>query len=362
MNPSALFSTTYTECRSRFLEAAATAGYRVDSMLHPMKGPEGETLAMDFAVGGAAEAETGLVIISGTHGPEGYTGSACQTGFLLSPELQDLFRGHRVVLVHGHNPFGFAWMRRTNEDNIDLNRNYIDFSQPCPTNPGYSALHDAFVPHDLDDPEAEATLKAYQEEHGLMAYMAAMLGGQHQHADGLFYGGVAPSWSREQMLKGLRNTLAAQKKVVVIDIHTGLGPYGVPYLVHGYDAQDPRFTTMKEAFGEVMRSTAVQEEFDEDLPTSPEGPIVLAMDWMLPDKETYAYVVEYGTFPVDEVLGAHRQDNWLHAHGDLNSEQGKAIKKELRRVMYPEFDDWKASIWEKAVWACHCSAEVLTSR
>jgi len=30
--------------------------------------------------------------------------------------------------------------------------------------------------------------------------------------------------------------------------------------------------------------------------------------------------------------------------------------------MYPEFDDWKTSIWEKAVWACHCSAEVLTSR
>jgi hypothetical protein len=362
MNPPDLFSTTYTECRSRFLDAAATAGYTVDSMVHPLKGPAGETLAMDFASGGAPDADTGLVIISGTHGPEGYTGSACQSGFLLSPELQALFSEHRVVLVHGHNPFGFAWMRRTNEDNIDLNRNYIDFTQPCPTNPGYSELHEAFVPDDLGDEGAEASLKAYQEEHGTMAYMAAMIGGQHQHANGLFYGGVAPSWSREQMVTGLRSQLAAQRRVVVIDIHTGLGPYGVPYLVHGYPKSDPRFGEMKSAFGDVMRSTAVQEEFDEDLPTSPEGPIVLAMDWILPDKENYAYVIEYGTFPPDQVLGAHREDNWLHARGDLNSERGKAIKAELRRVMYPEFDDWKSSIWEHAVWAWGRSAAVLANK
>ena len=65
--------------------------------------------------------------------------------------------------------------------------------------------------------------------------------------------------------------------------------------MHGYPKTDPRFGVMAEVFGEVMRSTAVQEEFDEDLPVDPEGPIVLAMAWVLPGKETFAYVIEYGT-------------------------------------------------------------------
>jgi hypothetical protein len=84
------------------------------------------------------------------------------------------------------------------------------------------------------------------------------------------------------------------------------------------------------------------------------------MDWILPDKQTYAFVIEYGTYPPDEVLGAHQQDNWLHAYGDLQSEQGKVIKEELRRVMYPEFDDWKTMIWNEAEDALYKSAKVLS--
>ncbi len=359
MNAPDLFSKTYAEARSRFIEAASAHGFEVTSELLPIEGPAGEELAMDFAVGGPAHAESALVVISGTHGPEGYTGSACQLGFLESSDLRNLFSTHRVVLVHAHNPFGFAWMRRTTEGNVDLNRNYVDFSSALCGNPEYDRLHHAFVPEELDDPDAAQTLADYQEQHGLIGYMAALLGGQRTHADGLFYGDTKPTWSRERMVDGLQKHLAQQSRVVVIDIHTGLGPYGVPYLVHGYPKDDSRFSVMAEIFGSVMRSIAVQEEFDEDLPVDPEGPIVLAMDWALPGKETYAYVIEYGTYPPNEVLGAHIADNWLHAYGDLNSDQGKAIKTELRRVMYPEFDDWKTMIWDEAVDALKKSAQVL---
>ena len=360
VNAPELFSKTYPEARTRFLDGALAAGFDVSSEALPIAGPEGEELAMDFAVGGSGDADSALVVISGTHGPEGYTGSACQLGFLKSPELQAAYESHRVVLVHAHNPFGFAWMRRTTEGNVDLNRNYVDFSASLRGNPEYDRLHHAFVPADLDDAEAKQELADYREQNGPVAYMAAMLGGQRSHADGLFYGDTKATWSQEKMVSGLQKHLAQQKRVVVIDIHTGLGPYGVPYLVHGYPKTDPRFGVMADIFGEVMRSTAVQEEFDEDLPVDPEGPIVLAMDWVLPGKETFAYVIEYGTYPPDEVLGAHIADNWLHAHGDLNSDQGKAIKAELRRVMYPEFDDWKTMIWDEAVNALEKSARVLS--
>ena len=95
---------------------------------------------MDFAVGGPADAESALVVISGTHGPEGYTGSACQLGFLESSDLRNLFSTHRVVLVHAHNPFGFAWMRRTTEGNVDLNRNYVISIAPCAATPNMTVF------------------------------------------------------------------------------------------------------------------------------------------------------------------------------------------------------------------------------
>ena len=238
---------------------------------------------MDFAVAGPEDAEKALVMISGTHGPEGYTGSACQLGFLESTHLREMFSSHRVVLVHAHNPYGFAWMRRTTEGNVDLNRNYVDFDKPLRSNPEYDRLHHAFVPTQLDDPSAEKVLTDYQAEHGPIAYMAAMLGGQRTHADGLFYGDTQSTWSQDTMIAGLRRLLANQKTVVLIDVHTGLGPYGCPIWCMVMP-RGPAVFGDGTVFGETMRSTAVKEEFDEDLPVDPEGPIVLAMDWVLPDK------------------------------------------------------------------------------
>ena len=166
MEPTALFSVTYTEARKRFIEAAEATGFSIHSERHPVSGPAGEELAMDFAVGGPEDAEKALVVISGTHGPEGYTGSACQLGFLESATLREMYSHHRVVLVHAHNPYGFAWMRRTTEGNVDLNRNYVDFDKPLRSNPEYDRLHHAFVPTQLDDPSAEKVLTDYQAEHG----------------------------------------------------------------------------------------------------------------------------------------------------------------------------------------------------
>ena len=70
--------------------------------------------------------------------------------------------------------------------------------------------------------------------------------------------------------------------------------------------------------------------------TSPEGGtstsaiVVGVMADSFPQEAPYADVtglaIEYGTYPVPEVLGAVRQDNWLHAHGDVNSAQGKEFK------------------------------------
>ena len=86
------------------------------------------------------------VIISGTRGVEGFCGSGCQVGFLVERVYEGLPKSVGVVLVHALNPYGFAWLRRVNEENVDLNRNFRDFAKPPPSSSAYDAVHDLICP------------------------------------------------------------------------------------------------------------------------------------------------------------------------------------------------------------------------
>ncbi len=50
--------------------------------MHPLKGAEGEEIGTDTALLGAADAAKLFIVSSGTHGPEGFSGSACQLSLL----------------------------------------------------------------------------------------------------------------------------------------------------------------------------------------------------------------------------------------------------------------------------------------
>ena len=69
---------TYADSRERFLDSARRAGADVVTFDHPMRGMDGEELAIDVATAGPADADAVLLIVSGTHGVEGFTGSALQ--------------------------------------------------------------------------------------------------------------------------------------------------------------------------------------------------------------------------------------------------------------------------------------------
>src|SRR3954451_2310779 len=180
--------TDYSQARARFLDSAVAAGARLHAHDHPLRGPAGEVLATDVAVLGPPDAPARLMVLSGTHGVEGFAGSLCQRvllerGMTLPDDLA-------LVVVHAINPYGFAWVRRVNEDNVDLNRNCIDFAAGLPENPGYDELADAIVPEQWDEPTQRATaeqLLAFGSEHGFDALQAAISMGQYTHPTGVFY-------------------------------------------------------------------------------------------------------------------------------------------------------------------------------
>ena len=124
------FSENFPQARSRFVEAAAAAGATVSSFaLQGHRGPDGGELVTDVAWNGPRDASHVFVAISATHGVEGFFGSGVQTEWLRRGEAKLLPPDTAALLVHAINPFGFAWLRRTNEDNIDVNRNWMDFEK-----------------------------------------------------------------------------------------------------------------------------------------------------------------------------------------------------------------------------------------
>jgi hypothetical protein len=191
MNIVDAFSASYAQARVKFLEAAAIATLPIRSHPHPLAGRDGEALAMDVVLAGSPDADKLLIVTSACHGVEGYCGSGVQVFALHDAEWREKARaaGVAVLYVHALNPFGFSHVRRVTHENVDLNRNFQDFSKPLPVNEAYRALQPLLLPeHWPPDAENAATVAHFIETHGMAAFQAAITRGQHEFPDGLFFG------------------------------------------------------------------------------------------------------------------------------------------------------------------------------
>jgi Protein of unknown function (DUF2817) len=253
------FADSYGEARSKFTKACQNVGAKLTE--HPLPnyaGPNDQRLYVDVAQVGAVFPRSMLILISGTHGVEGFSGSGCQVGYLADKVHEALPAGASAMLIHALNPFGFAWLRRVNETNVDLNRNFQDFNKVLPSSAGYEAFHEYLVPRDWEGDErakAEIALQQYIVAKGMKTFQAELTKGQYTRPDGLFYGGREPSWSNRILRKILSdNVPETVSRVAVLDIHTGLGipGFGEPIYV-GQTTEG--FETAKNWFGPEVKST-----------------------------------------------------------------------------------------------------------
>jgi Protein of unknown function (DUF2817) len=243
---------TYRAQREQFLAAATAAGATLTEYPHPLAGPFGEPLSTDVAVLGDPGAKRLLVALSGTHGVEGFYGSDCQRKWLQGFDKRQLPADTAVVMIHLINPWGTAWLRRVNEDNIDLNRNHLNFDLPLPDNQAYAALHPIYASTDLKGPQRERSDALLDEElraHGWPRVMSVVEGGQHSHPDGLFYGGLAPSWSNRTLHAIIQAHLAHAQVAMCFDLHTGAGDYGHPMLLTIAQRTYPALEDAQAVFG-----------------------------------------------------------------------------------------------------------------
>jgi hypothetical protein len=343
------FASTYADARERFVDAAQARGLRVEHHVHPVaRGVQGEELSIDVAVMGGAAPREALVLLSGTHGAEGFCGSGCQVNFLrddaFAREVQDA--GVRVVFVHALNPYGFSHLRRTNEDNVDLNRNFRDFSQPIAPNVDYAEVHGFMVPSTWPpSPANEGRLMAYMQARGERALQNATSGGQCEFPDGLFYGGVRAAWSNTTLRGVLREHGAGARTLGLIDFHTGLGPYGHAEKILSARNSDDDVARAKAWWGDDV--TSFHDGSSTSAPLT--GVNYNAVYDECPGVAYAGIALEYGTLPVMTVLQALRGDQWLQNHPEAPDELRRTIKQHVRDAFYQDADDWKRMVHEQAV-------------
>jgi hypothetical protein len=181
----------------------------------------------------------------------------------------------------------------------------------------------------------------------------AISGGQYTHPDGLFYGGESESWSNRTLQSIVREHLAGAARVVVIDLHTGLGAYGDYQIILQQSEESAVYERAVAMWGpEKVRTTCAPRSAsgadEESFSAALSGPAKLVFSNLLPDAEVTAATVDFGTVSVIRVFLAMRDENWLHHYGDPSTRRGKRMKAALRRAFYPPDEGWRQMVWSAA--------------
>ena len=373
IHPVVHFSDEYSEAREKFLRAAGEADAVLECHENGEEGPGGEPLFTDVAILGPSDASNVLVVVSGTHGVEGFCGSGLQTALLRNGLAARLPNGVKVVLVHALNPYGMAWLRRVNEDNVDVNRNFIDDYRNPPQNADYVRLADIVCPKEYSERTPDETherllafaeeaaqgelrklgveepheaLQAYVAKLGELRLRAAIHRGQYTHPKGLFFGGTQETWSNGILRKIVTKHVLGARRVVLIDLHTGLGPYGHGECLLDEPVDSEAYKRARAWWGNTVKSPKA----DGAVHTGITGSLPDAFVRMFPgDTEVTAITLEFGTYDSPELFFAMQAENWLHHHATPDDPQWQRIKQEMLRVYYPSSDGhWKKMVWARA--------------
>lgn len=304
---------------------------------------------LDFRVLAQGEPDQpALLVTAGLHGVEGIAGLQLLTQWAMSRGLRDARdSGVTIVVVPTINLFGASRLRRVDEDGVDLNRNFVsDWAAALPTNAGYSELHSALVPCNWEKTtreEADARIREFIATRGFEAYKDALTGGQYAHSDGLFYGGIKPSWSNLTLRRVLRMWLSKATRVVHIDIHTGLGPFGVgEMLCPAYDGD-----LMLERAAQIWESEVKSPFKGESVSSAVSGHMAGGLIRLFPRAEITSIAIEFGTHPIERVIDAMRAEAVWNNMGCPDGADGEAIRREMLECFCPADPDWFRSCYEQ---------------
>lgn len=341
----------YFSAREQFLDAAGRAGCLTDSWLIGAKGPCDETLAIDVAYWGAPSTKHWLLLSSGLHGTEAPFGSAVQVAFLQHLAQQEFYQTG-VIFLHSLNPFGYAWTRRANENNVDLNRNFLLPGESYQgAHPLYHHVYRTFDPHRLEKFYESFYLRASWliAKHSMVALQTSLPVGQYDYPKGLFFGGHAPSQTLELLKENLRLLMPNVVEVTHLDFHTGLGRWADYRLLIDLPASDPD----SEWFRAFAPAHAIETASAAHTAYLARGSIGHWMKQVLFPEVRYRYAAaEFGTYRPVRVLRSLVRELQAHYSYAPDHPRYQRAKRLVKQTFVPNSRGWRRTSLQQGLELC----------
>lgn len=336
-----LFSENYDMARERFRAAAKKCGAALFDLQLDATAPDGTSLSIDIAVLGSRNPQRAVLHSSGLHGVEGYAGAAIQCA-LLERRMVIPSNG-AIILVHALNPYGMAWLRRFNENNVDLNRNFIARdSDRYGVSDGYRRLESLLNPktpprHDFFLVQALYCIVRYGRQH----LRQAIAEGQYECPNGLFFGGKTLEQGPTLYMAWLKEHLADLEYLFALDVHTGLGKSGEQSLFLRSDESDP------EKLSRTLDRHLIWDHKDSQVGYKIRGHHAAIFEMAKENLPFDFLTQEFGTYHSVRTLYALREENRWHHYG--GGTVFHPTKKRLKECFAPESGKWREKIVEQGL-------------
>lgn len=351
------FKNTYEESREAFLANVETLKKTTPELqTHAVAIPTRtrETLMMDVAYlpPKSGKKERLLILTSGMHGMEGFVGSALQNQFIQENfwQLRDDNLG--ILFIHAVNPYGFKFNRRVTENNVDLNRNFD--TTPAlfeMKNDGYEKISGLLNPPGISHSGLLDRLGFYFDcvkaiaKHSMDSLRRAILRGQYQEAEGIYFGGKNFEPQKDLIQKEILEVAPGFEQTLLVDLHTGYGRRGHLHLFADQTPEiDPAY--MQKIFAGYEMDYGQKKDF-----YVVTGGFVVFGGKILKDKSRYAGVVfEFGTLDSQKTLGSldslYRmvRENQKFHHGAQSKAEHTEITRLFQEMFYPSAPEWRETV------------------
>lgn len=350
------FSPDYTTARERFRAAARQAEATLHAIDLDANGPTGEALTIDIAWLGNTAARRVVLHTSGLHGVEAFAGSAVQLALLEEPpQLPD---DGALVLVHVLNPFGMAWLRRANENNVDLNRNFLEDGEAWSGAPEiYARIDRVLNPRSAPSRDffyLRALLQTLR--HGFGPLKQAVAQGQYEFPRGLFFGGQRLEQGPQCYLAWLARHLTNVRYVFALDVHTGLGPWAEDTLLLEAGAGATPKAELDHALGRELIDVTANPQVAYRI----RGGMGARLPRILQDVAFDFVLQELGTYPPLTVFHALREENRWHYYGAGGLDH--PAKKRLLECLCPAAPAWRNAAIARGLGIARAAAALLGAR
>lgn len=349
------YSTSYDDARQDFkLRSKELINQFPNGQLFSLPVPteSGKDITIDMLFLPATQDSSKLLIISsGVHGVEGYVGSAAQKLVMNQFITPELLEKTGVFLIHAVNPYGFKYTRRVTENNVDLNRNSdIDPKLYETQNLGYAEVYDLVNPKGKLDVNSLGNkfffLKAIANiaQKGMPVLRQAVLQGQYQFAEGLYFGGKQPEPQIKMLMPVIKEVCEPYQTVFAIDLHTGYGQRGMLHLF-----PNPVEPDMKARMERLFEGYQIDWGDSDDFYTVT-GDFVNYIGKINTGKTFIPMTFEYGTMDSQTTMGSLRsihimiKENQGQQYGYDSPDDSVAIKHDLLEMYYPASESWQSKI------------------